>query len=312
MTDQAYDPASRRSRSSRIGITALNLVTPGLGLFRVGRWRSGMLFLAAPFSLAAVFVIGLGHLPGASYGIVLSAAVLAITLMAMLYIVPMVMTWRASGVRSPERPWSRWYGLLAITAIILGLWQLAAPLPHRFYKPFYAPSASMAPTIDQGDKFVVDMRWRGAPERGDIVVFESAGTVRVSRVAAIGGDEIAMRAGVPIINGVAAIQRPYGKTRLQDYGVVQMATLSTERLPGEKSVHRVLDADVSLYDKMPKVVVPQGRFFVLGDNRDRSADSRVALAQLGVGMVPVAAIIGRPLYIYWSGDHAKIGNRLDR
>jgi len=51
---------------------------------------------------------------------------------------------------------------------------------------------------------------------------------------------------------------------------------------------------------------------VLGDNRDSSADSRVPIWLGGVGMVPLSAIMGRPMYIHWSSNRSKIGKRLDR
>ena len=48
---------------------------------------------------------------------------------------------------------------------------------------------------------------------------------------------------------------------------------------------------------------------MLGDNRDRAADSRVPPEMFGVGMVPMAAIIGRPIRVYWSNDRDRIGTR---
>ena len=85
-----------------------------------------------------------------------------------------------------------------------------------------------------------------------------------------------------------------------------------EHLPGEESAHRILKTDPSEFDDTNEVVVPAEHLFVLGDNRERAADSRVPLEYEGVGMVPETAIIGRPMYIHWSSDHKKVGTRLDK
>lgn len=306
------DPAGPRSFGARAGITALNLVLPGLGLLRVGKWQSAVLFLVAPFVLAGSITFGFGHLPITSYVNVLFALVLIAASMAALYIIPAVLTWRGSRLRLPIHWWARWYGLAAIALAVLGLLQVMPPLMHRFYKPYYAPSSSMAPTIAAGDKFVVDMRWRGPLRRGQIVVFTAADGARVSRIAAVAGDRIGMRAGVPVVNGTT-VRQQHGETMtLRDAEGQYGAAVLTERLPGETVAHRVLDVGPSIFDEKDEVVVPSGHVFVLGDNRDRSADSRVAPAQSGVGMVPIDAIVGRPMYIHWSSDRAKIGYRFDR
>jgi signal peptidase I len=156
------------------------------------------------------------------------------------------------------------------------------------------------------------MRWRGPFRRGEVVLFKGPYGVRISRIAAIPGDRIAMRRGVPIVNGNAAVQSPDGQTTFTGYDGSHSAAMFSERLPSEPSAHRVLDTGPSEFDEMREVAVPANTLFVLGDNRDSSADSRVPSDLGGVGLVPVSAIIGRPMYIHWSDDRSKIGMRLDR
>jgi signal peptidase I len=311
MDDKTHDQMGKRTNLARVGVAALNFITPGLGLARLGDWRLAVPILLAPFALILVITVGMGHFPITSYGRAVFALLAVFGLLAKLYIVPTVLTWRGSLLRSPANGWSRWYGLTIIAVTVLSLSQLAPPLMHRFYKPFYAPSESMAPTIGKGDKFIADMRWRGPLKRGEIIVYKGPVEVRVSRIAAIPGDRIAMRGGVPILNGNAAVQSGVGRTTFMGFDGSHSAAMLAERLPGETSTHRVLDTGLSEFDDMREVVVPADTFFVLGDNRDNSADSRVPLELGGVGMVPFRAIIGRPMYIHWSSDHSKVGMRLD-
>jgi signal peptidase I len=311
--DQAtHDQAGRRSFAARVGITALNLIVPGLGLLRLGDWRAGILFVLAVFAWMALLTFGLGHLPITNYARALLGIVAVLGLAVVFYAAVAVLTWRKSRFRAPARGWSRWYGVTAIAIVLSVLFQLTAPLIQRFYKGFYLPSDSMAPTAGMGDRFIADMRWRGPIARGEIIVFNGPDSVRISRIAAVAGDRIAMRDGVPIINGEPAIQRSKGETIFTGYDGPQGAAMLEERLPGEASAHRILDTGSSEFDGMPERVVPANHVFVLGDNRDRAADSRVPHGLGGVEMVPVTALIGRPMYIHWSEDRAKIGTRLDR
>jgi signal peptidase I len=155
------------------------------------------------------------------------------------------------------------------------------------------------------------MRWKGPFRRGEIILFQGPDSVRVSRIVGVQGDRISNRSGTPIINGESAVRAPKGRALFSDYQGSQSAAMFAERLPGEVSAHRVLDAGTSEFDDTEEVVVPAGYLFVLGDNRDRSADSRVPRELGGVGMVPLSAVIGRPMYVHWSSDRGRIGTRLD-
>jgi signal peptidase I len=312
MNDASHDEMGRRKYPARAGVTALNLIAPGLGLARLGNWRVAVPFLLTPFALFALFTLGMGHFPITSYGRAVFALAVVLSSLAALYLVPAVLTWHGSKFRSPAHGWSRWYGLAIIAVIAVSVSQLAPPLMHRFYKPFYAPSESMAPTIGKGDKFIADMRWRGPVRHDEIIIFKGLYGIRLGRIAAIPGDRIAMHGGLPILNGNAAVQSADGQTTYLGYDGSHSAAMFTERLPGEASTHRVLDTGPSEFDEMREVVVPADTVFVLGDNRDSSADSRVPSELGGVGMVPFSAIIGRPMYIHWSSDRSKIGMRLDR
>lgn len=169
----------------------------------------------------------------------------------------------------------------------------------------------MAPTIGKGDKFIADMLWRGPYRRGEIIIFKAPNNIRASRIAALPGDRIGMHVGVPIVNGKPANQLPNGRFAAGSDKGSESATMLAEQLPGEDLPHRVLYMGTFDLDEMAEITVPANHIFVLGDNRDRSADSRVPPDQSGVGMVSMDSVLGRPMYIHWSSDRVKIGARLD-
>ncbi|MDB5685478.1 MAG: lepB 2 [Rhizorhabdus sp.] len=307
-------PKPRRSTLARIGITLLNLLGPGLGLVRLESARDGIWLLAAPvlFLAASIGLFAIAPTPtfagAAAYVVVLFISFLA------LLIVSIRLTWRRSiGFIGAQRPWwSRWYGIVLAFVVASIASNLAALACHRFYKPFYLPSESMAPTLDLNEKMLADMRGGRNPAIGEVIMFDISGKIFVKRVAALAGDKVGMKNGVPIVNGVAAIQHDEGNTSFVGYEGLVRARGLRERLPSEKGEHQIVDTGPSPIDDMMEQKVPPGYVFVLGDNRDRSADSRLPTVLDGIGMIPVSRIVGKPLFIHWSADRARIGQRISQ
>ena len=169
----------------------------------------------------------------------------------------------------------------------------------------------MAPTLVRGENLLVDMRDRRAPSRGTVVLIETAQNPWIKRVVAVAGDRIAMVDGIPIINGKRVLQVRAGVASDDSMGTVQSGQRSVETLSGEVGNHAVLDLGKAPQDNFPETVVPTGQIFVMGDNRDSSMDSRFPRELGGVGMVSTTMILGRPLFIYWSAERARIGTRLN-
>jgi signal peptidase I len=301
------DEIEHRSAAARGGIVALNLLTPGLGLLRLGFLRAGLIFVTAPIFFLIISIGLFAVAPTATFVGAAAYVGVVIVLTLTLYIATFTLSWRRSKIKTDAYPWwSRWYGLVLVGVLISGATNLVTPLCHRFYKPFYLPAESMAPTLNEGDKITADMRGGRHPAMGDIVLFDNSRTY-IKRVAALPGDRIAMKAGVPIINGVSAIQHDKGLITFRGYDGSIPAHLISEKLPGEVESHLILDTGPSVIDDMPEQLVPPSHIFVLGDNRDRSADSRVSVNGGGSGMVALNNIVGRPLFIHWSTDRSRIG-----
>lgn len=303
------DVHERRSVPARIGLVALNLVAPGLGLLRLGCARAGSAFLLTPFLLIGLVTFGALNLPITGDRHAVFALIALLVLLLAGFALPAVLTWRASPFRGRVPAWSRWYALATVAVVTLAMLQIAQHWSRGFYQAFTVPSESMSPTPQIDDRFVADMRWRGPFHRGDVVLIEASGGVRINRVVGLPGDEVAMQGGVPVINGQTATQAQESSADVRGQ-VSDGIVLLVEKLPGAPSRHLVLDEGQTPFDDMRAVVVPAGHLFLLGDHRDRSADSRMTIDQNGIGMVPFSAVIGKPRYIHWSSNHSRTGLRL--
>jgi signal peptidase I len=218
----------------------------------------------------------------------------------------------------------RWRGQLAqMAAIVL----LVLVGKGALAEPFYVPSASMEPTLLIGDALLASKypygygaaslpihvafpetgRVFGAmPKRGDVVVFRWPGDrsqVWVKRVVGLPGDRVQMRQGQIFINDQPATLKPDGIGEAEDdNGAGEPARRYVETLPGGVS-HTIFKLfDDGRLDNTPEVTVPKDRLFVMGDNRDNSADSRVPVTEGGVGLLPTDNLVGRVDAIVGSWD----------
>lgn len=194
-------------------------------------------------------------------------------------------------------------------------------------EPFYVPSGSMEPTLLIGDELLATKYpygystaslpafinlpstgriFGGLPQRGDVVVFRwpgDPGQVWVKRVIGLPGDRIALRNGQVWINGEPAPLAADGTGLIEnDDGSRVGARRFVETLPGGR-MHPIFKmVATEPLDNLLEVTVPADHLFVMGDNRDNSADSRVPVTAGGVGMLPVANLVGRVDAIVGSWD----------
>ena len=189
-------------------------------------------------------------------------------------------------------PWfTTWRGIAAVTVALVAL--LAGY--RMFFATYVTPSGSMLPTLQVNDQFVVSKRaYRdAAPQRGDVVALTVPGLLVIKRVVGLPGDVVVYDPGSRrlTINGVAA-------------GLENLEPNVVRETIGDRS-YLVQHEGRS---RGGRYEVPDGHYFVLGDNRDNSQDSRYDT----FSFVPAANVLGKVTFVYWNTrDPVRAGTAVD-
>ncbi|HEX6860476.1 MAG TPA: signal peptidase I [Caulobacteraceae bacterium] len=202
---------------------------------------------------------------------------------------------------------------------------IALVLRILLFQPFTIPSASMEPTLLEGDYIIVSKYSYGysrhsipfsppifdgriferAPHRGDIIVFKlprDGHTDYIKRLIGLPGDRIQVREGALYVNGKAVTRERLGPAAIEtDYGFTRQVMRYEEHLGTHDYTTFDFGPDGDV-DNTEVFVVPENHYFFMGDNRDNSLDSRVPPELQGVGMVPEENLVGKAQLILLSWD----------
>jgi signal peptidase I len=231
-----------------------------------------------------------------------------------------------TGVKKQEGWWET-------VKVIIEALLIALVVRTLLFQPFNIPSGSLVPTLLIGDYLFVSKYAYGyshfslpgfldlapsampgrifasEPKRGDVIVFKlpsDGQTDYIKRLIGLPGDKIQVKKGRLYINDEIVPREPIQPfLTVSHFNKPLEAPHYIETLPGGVK-HEIIqiDGDDGTFDNTKVYEVPPGHFFMMGDNRDNSSDSRLAGDQGGVGYVPFENLIGRAELIFFSVDDA--------
>jgi signal peptidase I len=245
----------------------VSLINTGWGQFYCGNWKRGLMLLGIEFLLGAVLVFCMGMF---SLFVLCGAALIGFN----VYVAVDAYLCARDTNEYALKPCNRWwvYALLIVCNIgISSVYDFT--VSGRFYNTYKIPSGSMLQTLQIGDHLMAEMLAADdVIKRGDVVIVmfpEIEDKNFIKRVIALPGETLAIRDKVVFING----------KRLDEPYVYQQSPRNNPRT-----------------DDFGPSTTPAGQFFLMGDNRQGSHDSRF------VGTIKRADILARAKYLYYPGD----------
>ena len=252
--------------------TLASSMLPGAGQWFLTASVNAVLFHLAFIALG--FAFWYGRLPSTYSGFI-GAVVAGWTLFCLS-------SWDAlRNSRSTAKPGSIiWLAVFLPVAILVSTAFTNAAMRASGFRTYSIPSESMEHTLNIGDRLIVDTTYfhDHVARGGDVIIFRKGEVQFAKRVIATGGGQ------VEGINGVIYVE---GEALTETY---------VQHLGGAPS-------DMNNFGP---VIVPPGQLFVMGDNRDRSFDSRAP----EFGLVPESGLVGKPLFIYYSERPERNGRKI--
>ncbi len=212
--------------------------------------------------------------------------------------------------------------IVEVAKTVLYALLIALALRVLLFQPFTIPSASMEPTLLEGDYIIVSKYSYGfskhsiplspplfngrlffhQPTRGDVIVFKLPRDTKmdyIKRLIGLPGDRIQVKHGTVFVNEKPITQLPQGQTTIDLGGFAQKADVVRESMPGRSYITYSVDPTQPA-ENTDVFVVPEGHYFFMGDNRDNSLDSRFPQENDGVGFVPAENLEGKAQVILLS------------
>ena len=276
-----------------VGVVLSFFIT-GISQFLAGKRLVGVGWLVSIVFLEFVGFVCLASplMPGDLFGFVLFAVAFGLWIIMLFH----------SYQPIPKLRWIGWFGFIILffalsKSVVLGM--------KVFIQPFQMPTASMSPTIlgnrkgpdgrvVVGDRIIVEKYayWFHKPQRGDIVVFKTKGISEDKRqLYHIPADEFYIKRIVGVPGDVISIQN--GRLHNHDQIISEPPGLAKFEFPS-----RLFASQIYLTDSTDQFAVPDGAYFVIGDNTTNSLDSRYWAT------IPEKYIIGRVSKIYWPLNRA--------